>query len=184
MPADRSLTVAALIRLGTSALDHHASGRGGLAFALVLFAALGAGCTPTVSSGSGGGGGSGVQVSDTEGAFGDFSFDLTEDDEVDTNGTEDPGADAQAGGVLFRSAEQGCAVCHGEDAEGTAALGGAVVETSEARLREMLAEGTEHQGGGRPSYSDDDFANLEAFLAGVEDDAGTNGVDTDSNGGL
>ena len=156
-----------------------------VAAVLVLISvALAADCAP-----SGGTGAAQPATPDANlnGGYGDFSFEITDQDAT-TNGTDPPGADAEAGATLYGSAEQACAVCHGTYAEG-AAQAGPLVETSAARLEEVLGSEDDHQNVSRPPLTDEDYLNLEAFLVAPGQDAGSNGVDADTtdsgtNGGI
>ena len=149
------------------------------AFAAAVVTALLAGCSP--SGGTGAGPGTAAPNENTAGGFGDFSFDIG-NQSASTNGAPEPRASAEAGAELYGAAEQECAVCHGANAEGTVAFGGPLVATSADQLRETLADGSNHRGGLRPDWTDDDYQNLEAFLAAVGRDVGTNGTDTGTNG--
>ncbi len=151
------------------------------ALAAVVFAALLAGCSRSPSSGTGQTVPA-TNANDNSGSgYGDFSFDLSNQN-AGTNGVEDGGPDAEAGAALYRSAEQACAVCHGTDAEGTTALGSPLAGTTTDRLLEVLAEDSDHTGGPRPDFANDDYLNLAAFLATVGQDVSTNGTDVGTNG--
>ena|GEM_PF-4904742 len=145
------------------------------AFAAVVVTVLLAGCSPSAGTGTA------APNDNTAGGFGNFSFDIGNQN-ASTNGAQEPRANAEAGAALYGAAEQECAVCHGANAEGTVALGGPLVGTSADQLRETLADGSNHRGESRPDWTDDDYQNLEAFLAAVGQDVGTNGTDTGTNG--
>ena len=135
-----------------------------------------AGCSPSAGTATG----SASPNDSTEGGYGNFSFDLG-GQSAGTNGAQEPGPYAEVGAALYRSPEQACVICHGTNAEG-AARGGTIVGTSAEQLREVLGGETDHEGVPRPALTDNDYRNLEAFLATVGQDIGTNGTDTDTNG--
>jgi len=142
----------------------------------IVLVALIVGCSPSGGTGTG----QATPNADLAGGYGDFSFDIA-DPAATTNGAEEDAADPEAGAALYRSAEQACAVCHGTNAEG-AALGEPLVGTSAQRLEEVLEGDDDHQNVSRPTLTNEDYLDIEAFLATVGQDLDSNGADTGTNG--
>lgn len=128
-------------------------------------------------------------------ASGDADSTASGDDAgVNTNGVvdEDSGVtdvvfelvgDAAAGEALYADVIYACFVCHGDVGEGTA-LGPPVRQANALELQSTLAAGSQHTGGTQPAFTDQDYADLAAFLetADPPTDITTNGTDSGDAG--
>jgi len=82
-----------------------------------------------------------------------------DDNRADDNGPSQLVGDAMAGASLF--AANTCSACHGQDGSGPPNI----IGRSSSSLAEHARDGQEHPGGAFPSLTDQDLANLAAFLA-------------------